>query len=497
MLYAEAQNAGAPLDAGWRERVLLALGFAGLITFSRMFSLGFVGYLDSGVLVSADQHYLARTIATVASLALLALAGLKQWASVNGGTLASSTITIMAATVVFALDSADTFGFIASVAGGVGNAVLLFAWMLLFSRYRVKRIIEATLLGLAVSGSAIAGAPVLGGALSFDIAFLAAFAAGASAFALDPKMTSFAADGPLSNAQRMRVPWLTVVLMLACSILSGMLYGVAGRLTWLYDWSPNLYLMAIAGALTIGGTVAVMLRSHAWIHVAWTPMFALFAIALVFACFPTRGPLQVAVELTMAAVFCANFLPWLVFPSAFSTLKTPRAFLAGVVLVGTNSSLASLAGDAFGSMLPPSMQNLSSVSGVFAITLAVLFATTFVMFRHSVGAVGAWTAAETRRAAENAGASDPAPADNDDAPSPAEQANPLDALRERVDALVGEYGLTPRESEVAFLTIQGFSCAYIAEKLVVSNSTVRFHQQNIYRKADVHSRNELIELVSA
>ena len=50
---------------------------------------------------------------------------------------------------------------------------------------------------------------------------------------------------------------------------------------------------------------------------------------------------------------------------------------------------------------------------------------------------------------------------------------------------------------MALFTVQGFSCAYIANKLVVSNSTVRFHQQNIYRKFDVHSRNELIEAVNA
>ena len=74
---------------------------------------------------------------------------------------------------------------------------------------------------------------------------------------------------------------------------------------------------------------------------------------------------------------------------------------------------------------------------------------------------------------------------------------PVDALKVRLDLLAEQYGLTPREAEVALLTVQGFSGAYISEKLFVSNSTVRFHQQNIYRKFDVHSRNELIEAVTA
>ena len=85
-------------------------------------------------------------------------------------------------------------------------------------------------------------------------------------------------------------------------------------------------------------------------------------------------------------------------------------------------------------------------------------------------------------------------------PAPAERAAsdpaPADSLKARLEGLIDAYGLTPRESEVAFYTVQGFSSAYIAEKLVVSTSTVRFHQQNLYRKFEVHSRNELIERVN-
>ena len=70
-------------------------------------------------------------------------------------------------------------------------------------------------------------------------------------------------------------------------------------------------------------------------------------------------------------------------------------------------------------------------------------------------------------------------------------------MKQQIDVVSQEYGLTKRETEVVLLTAQGFSCAYISQKLVVSNSTVRFHQQNAYRKLGVHSRNELIEFVNA
>ena len=79
---------------------------------------------------------------------------------------------------------------------------------------------------------------------------------------------------------------------------------------------------------------------------------------------------------------------------------------------------------------------------------------------------------------------------------PVASQSPLEQMKLRVEAIGEAYQLTARETEVALLTAQGFSCAYIADKLIVSNSTVRYHQQNGYRKLGVHSRNELIEFVN-
>jgi DNA-binding CsgD family transcriptional regulator len=58
-------------------------------------------------------------------------------------------------------------------------------------------------------------------------------------------------------------------------------------------------------------------------------------------------------------------------------------------------------------------------------------------------------------------------------------------------------GLTARERDVFNLYIVGRSAPYIAEKLVISESTVKSHLQHIYTKCDVHSRQELISLVEA
>ena len=46
------------------------------------------------------------------------------------------------------------------------------------------------------------------------------------------------------------------------------------------------------------------------------------------------------------------------------------------------------------------------------------------------------------------------------------------------------------------LLCQGRSKSYIAESLFISENTVRSHSKNIYRKLGVHSKQELLDLVS-
>lgn len=53
--------------------------------------------------------------------------------------------------------------------------------------------------------------------------------------------------------------------------------------------------------------------------------------------------------------------------------------------------------------------------------------------------------------------------------------------------------LTPREKEILHLLAEGYSNNEIAERLVVSPSTVHSHRTNLMRKLDLNSRHELIQ----
>lgn len=59
------------------------------------------------------------------------------------------------------------------------------------------------------------------------------------------------------------------------------------------------------------------------------------------------------------------------------------------------------------------------------------------------------------------------------------------------------YGLSARESEVLNLLVRGRSVPHIAERLLISHSTVKTHITRIYQKLGVASKQEMIDLIEA
>ena len=65
------------------------------------------------------------------------------------------------------------------------------------------------------------------------------------------------------------------------------------------------------------------------------------------------------------------------------------------------------------------------------------------------------------------------------------------------DALAAEKGLTEREREVLGMLARGHNGYHIRDELTLSYNTVKTHVKRIYRKLDVHSQQELIDLADA
>ncbi len=85
-----------------------------------------------------------------------------------------------------------------------------------------------------------------------------------------------------------------------------------------------------------------------------------------------------------------------------------------------------------------------------------------------------------------------------DAEDPESQVTPAAEsfdLREACQRVGTQYGLTKRELDILYYLAQGYSQPFIRNELYIAQSTVDTHVGHIYKKLEIHSREELITLV--
>jgi DNA-binding CsgD family transcriptional regulator len=70
----------------------------------------------------------------------------------------------------------------------------------------------------------------------------------------------------------------------------------------------------------------------------------------------------------------------------------------------------------------------------------------------------------------------------------------LQLLARRCGIIAATYMLSARESEVMACMIRGYDVRRIAHELYISENTVRYHSKNIYRKLNVHSKQEVLAI---
>lgn len=65
----------------------------------------------------------------------------------------------------------------------------------------------------------------------------------------------------------------------------------------------------------------------------------------------------------------------------------------------------------------------------------------------------------------------------------------------RCEQIADQYLLSRRETEVMFLLAKGHNASFIQDKLCISKSTAKTHINHIYRKLDIHTQQELLNMV--
>ena len=78
--------------------------------------------------------------------------------------------------------------------------------------------------------------------------------------------------------------------------------------------------------------------------------------------------------------------------------------------------------------------------------------------------------------------------------SPEPESSGSTSTRDAIATFASHYGLSERETDVFALWVTGHGLKHIQNTLFISESTVKTHLRNIYRKCDTHNRAEIIAL---
>ena len=357
-----------------------------------------------------------------------------------------------------------------ALAGVGGGCLLLLAAPFLCSLGH-KRLVLFASLGVAA-----------GVVLFMGMMYLADFAkACAVAFAvmlsvglfLSTKRLSFR-HVPLVSAaeskERSRVSWKSTAAVLGNSICMGfMLYCASFAITvaWRYG---VLGLAAVAAAVVMACDVDHDERLNEETQLKlFLPCAVLGFLPIPF--FGSWGAL--AGCLVLVLVFCVQFITNL---SAVSEnvylfkLSPVRSFSAWRlwnivgILLGYGSGFVAF--DVFGRE-----DGIASLAVLFVLlALLIVLATFFYQNRYP----------------------SPVPAEDDEE---RDDENRKGRWMRKCEAFADQNDLSPREREILMMLAKGHDTEFMQDKLFISKSTIKSHTYNIYKKVDVHSRKELINLI--
>ena len=306
-------------------------------------------------------------------------------------------------------------------------------------------------------------------------------AAAMCASAPDAADPSAAPDGHRPAAR------LGLVRVVVLPVLVGLAYGLMQRLTsgaFADGAAGNLVTIAsfLVSAIVIA-LVALAIDAHA------------LAKAICFLCVPLVGVAYVMLPLFADAQEMAFGVSIVGFNSFYFAVwalwadrdvdERPQAvrFTCGLLALVASEAVGSAAGVVVVRALEGSQATVSLVS---VVAVYVLLMAAIVSFDRSPGAADG-------KLPEDGGAAPPErPQSSDPAPPGEEPA--AEGFDPDARIWAERYDLSPREAEVFALLARGRNRAYISQALFISDNTTRTHMKSIYRKLDVHSQQELIDL---
>ena len=359
--------------------------------------------------------------------------------------------------------------FTALILRGVGSAVFLLAFGKLLGSIEPSK-----------SALAIAGSEVLVGVLplfftsipSDAVSFVSASLPLAAAFcliwALEKTVAPENDPSPITRAQLRKIPIHPIILLILCALSS---IGIALLGQTLQASADQLYRYLI-----IAVNLLIFFAYAIWIYglkrndpdTLWPFLMVIIFVGLfVYSSFSSIAP-GAASGLLGATRRTLMVFAWVFMASIIYQQKLPAipVFCLGQLIISQiPSTIASFIRDN-DLQIASAHQEISATILTAVMALAVIAGVLVVVYKSKVA-----TAANQHSV-------------------PSEI-----ALKAVIDKLSERYSLSNREAEVALLLAEGNTLKAVAENLTVSLDTVRTHAKNLYRKLDIHKRQELLDLI--
>lgn len=212
-------------------------------------------------------------------------------------------------------------------------------------------------------------------------------------------------------------------------------------------------------------------------------------VAMIFAAVFTNFLYSTSVFI-YAAFNLFDIVLWCLFALVVYQKKLSPIVVFGMGRGGYGLGLA--LGWIFGSYLLPTMGSEQNLASILTVMAVIVLIASVIMFNDRMYENMLMPASEDQPSIQDMAHM---PINATDDGEEQSDGNAVAPFRRAIEIIAEEYNLSPREREVFNFLAMGRGSDYIAEQLHVSWNTVRSHTHNIYVKLNVHSREELMDMM--
>lgn len=376
----------------------------------------------------------------------------------------------------------------AGIGTGVGPAIMIVLWVALYASLDIEvteTVVPASFLLIVVCMLII---PSLSTSIAIPLAIFLPIISGMLLVLSRNAHTSGESTQANFEETHKRAPYpltsmlrtfLLILVAYAISCMVSFLPG--GTAAFLADSTAVVIGMLFAVALSVA-IVLFSARIDLEVYFRW--MSAPLILSVVFAAFPYSITSTISSILANAMFTSLEIIMILYFIRIAHKAKLPASFFIGIGVCATYTGLliGYLLGIEGASLIAAGTLNAQAICLVLVGIVAVAM---LLVPREDSAWTGGYSSALISPSVP------PTASVSEDRPT-----NPHITFDMICDSVAQAHKLSARETEVFKLMAQGRSQPYIRDVLYLSKNTVSTHIKHIYRKLDIHSKEELIDMVS-